>query len=86
MKEHDAEQIPGFSTCDVLIVGYGPVGMICAALLADYGLKVIVVERHQQRYKLHRAGHIDGEVMRVFQRLGVAEAIELVAQPLSPCP
>ena len=69
-------------SCDVLVVGYGPVGMTCAALLAHYGLDVIAVERHPERYKLHRAGHLDGEIMRVFQRLGVAEAVELAAQPM----
>jgi 2-polyprenyl-6-methoxyphenol hydroxylase-like FAD-dependent oxidoreductase len=77
-----ANPLPGHMSCDVLVVGYGPVGMSAAALLAHYGLKVIVVERHEQRFKLHRAGHLDGEIMRVFQRLGVAEAVELVAQPL----
>ena len=69
-------------SCDVLVVGYGPVGMTCAALLAHYGLDVIAVERHPERYKLHRAGHLDGEIMRIFQRLGVAEAVELAAQPM----
>ena len=67
--------------CDVLIVGYGPVGMICAALLADQGLDVIAVERHPGLYGLPRAGHLDGETMRTFQRLGIAEAVELVAAP-----
>jgi len=68
--------------CDVLVIGYGPVGMTAAALLVHYGLDVIVVERHDSRFQWHRAGHFDGETMRVFQRLGVAEAIELVAQPM----
>ena len=68
--------------CDVTIVGYGPVGMTCAALLSLAGLRVVVIERHAARYQWHRAGHYDGETMRIFQRLGVAEAIELVSQPL----
>ena len=69
-------------TCDVTIVGYGPVGITCAALLSLAGLSVVVIERHPARYQWHRAGHYDGETMRIFQRLGVAEAIELVSQPL----
>ena len=81
IQEPDEPGRPGLS-CDVLVVGYGPVGIVCSALLADYGLKVIAVEKHPERYKLHRAGHLDGEIMRVFQRLAVAEAIELHAQPL----
>jgi 2-polyprenyl-6-methoxyphenol hydroxylase-like FAD-dependent oxidoreductase len=68
--------------CDVAIVGYGPVGMITAGLLAQHGLNVVVVERWPQRYSLSRAGHLDGETMRTFQRLGVAADIELVARPM----
>lgn len=68
--------------CDVAIVGYGPVGMITAGLLAQRGLDVVVVERWPQRYSLSRAGHLDGETMRTFQSLGVAEEIELVARPM----
>jgi len=69
-------------SCDVTIIGYGPVGITCAALLSLAGLSVVVVERHPARYQWHRAGHYDGETMRIFQRLGVAETIELVSQPL----
>jgi len=69
-------------TCDVTIVGYGPVGITTAALLSLAGLKVVVIERHPARYQWHRAGHYDGETMRIFQRLGVAEEVELVSQPL----
>jgi 2-polyprenyl-6-methoxyphenol hydroxylase-like FAD-dependent oxidoreductase len=68
--------------CDVTIVGYGPVGITCAALLSLAGLSVVVIERHPARYEWHRAGHYDGETMRIFQRLDVAETIELVSQPL----
>ena len=69
-------------SCDVAIVGYGPVGMIAAALLAQQGLDVVVVERYPERYTRSRAGHIDGETMRTFQRLGIAEQVELVARPM----
>lgn len=69
-------------SCDVLVVGYGPVGMTCGALLAHYGLDVVAIERHTSFYGLPRAGHLDSEAMRIFQRLGIAESIELVAQPV----
>lgn len=69
-------------SCDVLVVGYGPVGMTCAALLAHYGLDVAAIERHARFYDLPRAGHLDSEAMRIFQRLGIAESVELVAQPV----
>ena len=72
--------LPSHTTCDVAIVGYGPVGMIFATLMALQGLRVVVVEKHRNRYQLSRAGHFDGEIMRVFQRLGVSADMELIAQ------
>jgi len=78
--EASQSTLPAHTTCDVAIVGYGPVGMTFAALLAQYGLKVIVVERFPQRYAQSRAGHFDGETMRTFQRIGIAESIELIAR------
>jgi 2-polyprenyl-6-methoxyphenol hydroxylase-like FAD-dependent oxidoreductase len=80
--ETHAETLSSDTSCDVLVVGFGPVGMTCAALLAQHGLDVAVVERHPARFSLSRAGHLDGETMRTFQRLGIAEAVELVARPM----
>ena len=80
--EPQVEPLPANITCDVLVVGYGPVGMTCAALMAQHGLDVVVVERFPERFKLPRAGHLDGETMRTFQRLGVAEAMELIVRPM----
>ena len=72
--------LPAHATCDVAIAGFGPVGIILSALLAQRGLQVIAVEKHPSRFHLSRAGHIDGEIMRIFQRLGVARDIELRSQ------
>jgi 3-(3-hydroxy-phenyl)propionate hydroxylase len=60
---------------DVLIAGLGPVGGVLAGLLAQRGLRVIVVEREQEPYRLPRAAHFDHEIMRIFQELGIAEAV-----------
>ena len=76
------EPLARHTDCDVAIVGYGPVGMIAAGLLAQRGLNVVVVERWPARYSLSRAGHLDSETMRTFQKLGVAEDIELIARPM----
>ncbi|WP_158264126.1 bifunctional 3-(3-hydroxy-phenyl)propionate/3-hydroxycinnamic acid hydroxylase [Amycolatopsis sp. CA-126428] len=81
-RQHGEATLPTHTDCDVAIVGFGPVGMITAGLLAQQGLDVVVVERWPQRYSLSRAGHLDGETMRTLQRLGVAEAVELVARPM----
>ena len=60
---------------DVLIVGLGPVGAALAGLLADAGLRSIAVERDTDVYPLPRAAHFDHEIMRLFQQLGLADAV-----------
>src|SRR5438477_8357781 len=60
----------------VAIVGYGPVGATLANLLGQAGLSVVVFEREPSVYHQPRAGHCDGEVMRVFQAIGLAREIE----------
>lgn len=60
---------------DVAIIGYGPVGATLANILGAAGLDVVVLEREAAAYHLPRAVHFDDEVMRVFQGLGLAEAI-----------
>lgn len=61
---------------DVAIVGYGPAGATLAHLLADTGLKVLVLERESAHYHLPRAVHFDAEVMRTFQWIGIADEME----------
>ncbi len=61
---------------DIVQIGYGPVGQTFAALAGQRGCRVAVFERFPTLYGLPRAGHIDHEIMRTFQSLGCAEAIE----------
>jgi 2-polyprenyl-6-methoxyphenol hydroxylase-like FAD-dependent oxidoreductase len=60
---------------DVIVVGYGPVGMTTAALLGRAGHRVTVLERHAGLYNLPRAATFDDETMRTFARLGIADAL-----------
>jgi 2-polyprenyl-6-methoxyphenol hydroxylase-like FAD-dependent oxidoreductase len=60
---------------DVAIVGYGPVGQAAAALLGRVGHRVVVFERSKDFYRLPRAVHLDHEVMRLLQALGLADAL-----------
>jgi 3-(3-hydroxy-phenyl)propionate hydroxylase len=66
---------------DVLIVGLGPVGATLAALLGDLGVRTLVVEKDTQVYPLPRAAHFDHEIMRLFQQLGIHEAVTAHARP-----
>lgn len=68
---------------DVAIIGCGPAGATLANLLAQRGLTVLVLEREPQIYSLPRAIHFDGECMRVFQAIGVAETLrpQLLVSP-----
>ena len=61
---------------DVAIVGFGPSGAVAAALLGQAGLKVLVVDRAAEVYGKPRAIALDHEVLRVFQQIGIAEAVE----------
>src|SRR5487761_2254716 len=61
---------------DVAIVGYGPVGQALAIWLGERGHRVACFERFQEIYRLPRAVHLDHEVMRLLDRLGVARTLE----------
>lgn len=60
---------------DVAVIGLGPVGATIANLLALRGLSVAVLERDTEIYPLPRAIQFDGETMRVFQTIGIAEEL-----------
>ena len=66
---------PNTQTFDICIVGYGPTGGTLANLIAQCGLSVVVIEREHQMYHLPRAVHFDGETMRVFQSIGIADQL-----------
>lgn len=68
---------------DVAIVGYGPVGQVAAGLLGQQGLKVHVCDRLTEVYQIPRAIALDHEIMRVFQQLGVVDAIAPFTEPFS---
>jgi 3-(3-hydroxy-phenyl)propionate hydroxylase len=63
------------STCDVAIIGCGPVGAMAANLLAHEGLAVAVLEQSHEHYPLPRAVHLDHEMMRLFQTAGVVDRV-----------
>ena len=66
---------------DAAIVGYGPVGALGAFLLAEAGLRVVMVERETEVVDIPRAVGLDGEIVRAFQRVGHGETIAATLQP-----
>lgn len=68
---------------DVVVVGLGPTGATLANLLGLRGLSVLALDREADIYRLPRAIHFDGECMRVFQTIGIADemAPDLVVAP-----
>tara|TARA_B110000902_G_scaffold138396_1_gene160009 strand:+ start:7164 stop:8660 length:1497 start_codon:yes stop_codon:yes gene_type:complete len=58
---------------DVIICGLGPVGATLANLLGLSGISTLVIEREKSAYQLPRAVHLDDEIMRIFQTIGIAD-------------
>ena len=71
---------------DVAVIGYGPTGVTAANLLGQLGLRVVVVERDADIYSRARAISTDEEVMRIWQRVGLADRLQrdaLANRPLT---
>ena len=68
---------------DVAIAGFGPAGATAACTLGALGYRVLVIDRLADVYDKPRAFAMDHEVMRVFQNLGLAEAIAPHVAPFS---
>ncbi|MEV7385540.1 MULTISPECIES: bifunctional 3-(3-hydroxy-phenyl)propionate/3-hydroxycinnamic acid hydroxylase [unclassified Streptomyces] len=70
---------------DVAVIGYGPTGVTAANLLGATGLRVVVLERDAEVYSRARAISTDEEVIRIWQRIGLADRLKqdmLAERPL----
>ncbi|MBA2689339.1 MAG: tryptophan 7-halogenase [Burkholderiales bacterium] len=66
--------------CEVLVIGSGPAGATVAALLAERGRDVVVVEKsHHPRF--HIGESLLPLNMPLFEKLGVAKEIERIGMP-----
>lgn len=78
------------SDCDVLIVGGGPAGSTAAALLAERGYQVTLLEKaHHPRF--HIGESLLPANLPLLEKLGVADAVQAIgmekwgAEFVSPC-
>ncbi|MEI2778779.1 MAG: FAD-dependent monooxygenase [Tetrasphaera sp.] len=60
---------------DACVVGLGPTGLLLAHLLAERGVRVLVLEREPTYYGMARAVYTDDECLRILQTAGVADDV-----------
>ena len=58
---------------DIVIIGYGPVGQFCSAILDKYKLNIAVIETYPNIYPFPRAIAMDDEIQRLMNSLGLWE-------------
>jgi 2-polyprenyl-6-methoxyphenol hydroxylase-like FAD-dependent oxidoreductase len=66
--------VPIESKCSVLVVGAGPVGLMCAAELKRHGVACRIVERLAEARPYCKALGVAPRTMEVFDDLGIANA------------
>lgn len=76
-----AQLEPAPDALPVVVVGGGPTGVSVAGLLVARGIPTLVLERWPDVYALPRAVHLDDEVYRVLDRLGLAEQFARISRP-----
>jgi 3-(3-hydroxy-phenyl)propionate hydroxylase len=65
----------------VVIVGAGPTGVTAATLLGQYGIACLVLDRWETVYPQPRAVHLDDEIRRIVDRLGVNDEFAAISRP-----
>lgn len=65
----------------VVIIGAGPTGVTAATLLAQHGVRCLLLDRWATVYPQPRAVHLDDEIYRILAQLGVAEQFAAISRP-----
>ena len=69
---------------DVVVVGFGPAGAVCAGLLGSLGVRTLAIDRSPAIYDKPRAFALDHEIMRVLQNIGCAAEVLPHTAPFTP--
>src|ERR1700749_5168310 len=65
----------------VIVDGAGTAGCTSPLLFPDFGIPVTLLERHTQPHPLPRAVHLDDEVARTLDRIGISEGFLARSRP-----
>ena len=69
-------------SCDVIVIGAGPVGATAALLLASHGLTCTVVEAHREP-QTHPAAHVlSTRSMEIWREIGLEHDIRGLSAPM----
>src|ERR1700687_4546679 len=68
-------------TTQVLIAGGGPVGLMLAKVLTQFGVKAMLVERNTTTTRYPKMDITNGRSMELFRRFGLADDLRKVAVP-----
>ncbi|MBL7815559.1 MAG: bifunctional 3-(3-hydroxy-phenyl)propionate/3-hydroxycinnamic acid hydroxylase [Saprospiraceae bacterium] len=63
------------SKYDIIIVGLGPVGLLACNTLGKRGYKVLGIDRFENAYNFPRAIHLDDEILRILQSVGLSDTM-----------
>jgi 3-(3-hydroxy-phenyl)propionate hydroxylase len=65
----------------VVVVGFGPTGVVATSLLGDRNIRTLAIDRQRAVYDKPRAIAIDHEILRLLDNLGVAERVRPYIAP-----
>ena len=71
---------------EVLVVGAGPVGLVAAMFLQQYGVRVEIVDMHQRTTQHSYALAIHPRTLRVLDEVGLAEGLIASGRKLTTSP
>ncbi|MCX7684346.1 MAG: bifunctional 3-(3-hydroxy-phenyl)propionate/3-hydroxycinnamic acid hydroxylase [Acetobacteraceae bacterium] len=69
---------------EAVVVGFGPCGAVAAILLGQAGFRTLALDRAREIYDKPRAIALDHEILRLFDGIGVAEAVLPYCAPFPP--